>query len=346
MSSRPGKKPTLKDVAQKAGVSLGMAGRVLGNYGSFSPVSKDKVEQAAKALNYIPNSIARSLRTEHTKTIGVLISDLTTLFWTTLVRGIEGSAEKAGYSVILCNNDETSEKEQEYLSTLFERNVDGLIVSPTPGNHSYIKKLARADVPIVLVDRHIKGLDVPTVQSDNKQGAFEAVDHLVRLGHERIGIITGIPGIETSDQRLEGYIEALQRHKIPPRKTLVKEGDFMQEKAFEAATSLLRLKNRPTALFVCNEQMVIGAILAIRKERLSIPKEIALAGYDDTVWGTFIEPPLTTVRQPSYTMGMVAFENLLMEIRGSAYGKRHKETIILKPELIVRESCGASIPPR
>jgi LacI family transcriptional regulator len=338
------KKPTLKEVAEKAGVSLGMAGRVLGNYGSFSPVSKEKVEQAAKALNYIPNSIARSLRTEHTKTIGVLISDLTTLFWTTLVRGIEDSAEKAGYSVILCNNDETSEKEQEYLSTLFERNVDGLIVSPTPGSHAYIKKLARADVPIVLVDRHIKGLDVPTVQSDNKQGAFEAVNHLIGLGHERIGVITGIPGIETSELRFEGYAEALHRHKIPPRKTLVKEGYYMQGKAFDAAVSLLKMKNRPTALFVCNEQMLIGTILAIRKLELRVPNDIALVGYDDTAWGSFIEPPLTTVRQPSYTMGMVAFENLLMEIRGGSQGKRHKETVILKPELIVRESCGASIP--
>ncbi|MFP4564210.1 MAG: LacI family DNA-binding transcriptional regulator [Spirochaetia bacterium] len=335
-----GRKPTLKNVAEKAGVSLGLAGRVMGNYGSYSRESKKKVEEAAKALNYIPNSIARSLRTEHTKTIGVLVSDLTTLFWATLVRGIENSAEKAGYSVILCNNDETSEKEQEYLSTLFERNVDGLIVSPTPGNHSYIKRLARADVPIVLVDRHIKGLEVPTVQTDNKQGAFDAVGHIIGLGHERIGIITGVPGIETSELRLEGYKEALKKHKIPFRKSLVREGDFIKEKAFEAARSLLTMKTRPTAVFACNEQMVIGSMLAIRKLGLSVPGDVALAGYDDTAWSTFIEPPLTTVRQPSYTMGMLAFENVLLEIQGGARGKRHKETIVLKPELIVRESCG------
>ena len=320
-----------------------MAGRVLGNYGSFSQETKDRVEAAAKALNYIPNSIARSLRTELTKTIGVLISDITTLFWTTLVRGVEDLAEKGGYSVILCNSDEATEKEQDYLSTLFERNVDGLIVSPTSGNHTYIKKLSRGGVPIVLVDRHIKGLEVPTVQTDNLEGSRTAVEHLIRLGHERIGIITGLKGIETSDQRLEGYLEALKQHNVPVRQSLIREGEYSQTKAFQAAGELLRLGERPTALFVCNEQMTAGAILAVKERGLTIPEDLALVGYDDTVWSTFIEPPLTTVRQPSYTMGMVAFDTLLMEIRGGPSGKKHKETVVLKPELIIRESCGVKL---
>jgi LacI family transcriptional regulator len=331
---------TLKQVAEKAGVSLGMAGRVLGNYGSFSDATKKKVTEAARALNYAPNIIARSLRTQLTKTIGVLISDITTFFWTTLVRGIQDKAGKAGYSVILCNSDDESENEQLYLSTLFERNVDGLIVSPTPHNHSYLKRLARSMVPIVLVDRRVKGLQIPTILTDNKAGAYEAVKHLIDLGHDRIAIITGIPGVETSEQRFAGYRQALQDGGIPLRKTLIKEGFFQKDKAFSATEELLRMKKIPSAIFVCNEPMVSGCILALKERGLSIPKDIAVIGFDDPVWTSYMDPPLTTVSQPSYTMGILAFDYLLAQISNNEKDRKYLNDVILKPTLVIRESCG------
>ena len=336
------KRPTLKDVAEKAGVSLGMAGRVLGNYGSFSDATKKKVTEAARWLNYTPNVIARSLRTQLTKTIGVLISDITTLFWTTLVRGIQDKAGKAGYSVILCNSDDESENEQLYLSTLFERNVDGLIVSPTPHNHSDLKKLARAVVPIVLVDRGVRGLGVPTIKTDNQAGAYEAVKHLIDLGHDRVAIITGIPGVETSEERLEGYRRALREKGIPLRKTLIREGFFQKDKAFSATEELLRMKKIPSAIFVCNEPMVSGCILALKENGVSIPADIAVVGFDDPVWASYMDPPLTAVSQPSYTMGMLAFDYLLAQISGSGKDKKFIEDVILKPTLVIRKSCGFS----
>ena len=333
---------TLKQVAEKAGVSLGMAGRVLGNYGSFSEATKKKVTEAARALNYAPNIIARSLRTQLTKTIGVLISDITTFFWTTLVRGIQDKAGKAGYSVILCNSDDESENEQLYLSTLFERNVDGLIVSPTPHNHSYLKRLARSMVPLVLVDRGVKGLVVPTIKTDNQAGAYEAVKHLIDLGHERIAIITGIPGVETSEERFAGYRQALQERGIPLRKTLIRQGHFQKERAFAATKELVRLKRPPSAIFVSNEPMVSGCILALKESGLGIPEDIAVVGYDDPVWASYMDPPLTAVSQPSYTMGILAFDYLLAQISGSGKDIKYLKDVILKPTLFIRQSCGSN----
>jgi LacI family transcriptional regulator len=333
---------TLKQVAEKAGVSLGMAGRVLGNYGSFSDATKKKVTEAARALNYAPNIIARSLRTQLTKTIGVLISDITTFFWTTLVRGIQDKAGKAGYSVILCNSDDESENEQLYLSTLFERNVDGLIVSPTPHNHSYLKRLARSMVPLVLVDRGVKGLAVPTIKTDNQAGAYEAVKHLIDLGHDRIAIITGIPGVETSEERFTGYRQALQERGIPLRKTLIRQGHFQKDQAFSATKELVRLKRPPSAIFVSNEPMVSGCILALKESGLGIPEDIAVVGFDDPVWASYMDPPLTAVSQPSYTMGILAFDYLLAQISGSGRDKKYLKDVILKPTLFIRQSCGSN----
>jgi LacI family transcriptional regulator len=334
------RRPTLKQVAERAGVSLGMAGRVLGNYGSFSEATKKRVTEAAKALRYTPNVIARSLRTQLTKTIGVLISDITTFFWTTMVRGIQDKAGKAGYSVILCNSDDEPENEQLYLSTLFERNVDGLIVSPTPHHHSYLKKLARSMVPIVLVDRGVKGLRVPTIKTDNRTGAYEAVKHLIDLGHDRIAVITGIPGVQTSEERFAGYQQALRDAGIPLRKTLIREGHFQKDRAFSATQELLRLKKIPSAIFVCNEPMVSGCILALKERGLSIPADIAVVGFDDPVWASYMDPPLTAVSQPSYTMGILAFDYLLAQISASGKDRKFIEDVVLKPTLFVRESCG------
>jgi LacI family transcriptional regulator len=336
-------RPTLKQVAEKAGVSLGMAGRVLGNYGYFSDSTKKKVLDAARVLNYSPNILARSLRTRHTKTIGVLISDITTFFWTTLVRGIQDKAAKAGYSVILCNSDEESENEQLYLSILFERNVDGLIVSPTPHNHAYLKRLARSLVPIVLVDRRVKGLQVPAIKTDNQAGAYEAVKHLLTLGYERIAVITGIPGVETSEERFAGYRQALQAGGIPLRKTLIKEGYFQKDRAFIATGELLHLRRPPDAIFVCNEPMVSGCILALKEKGVRIPQDIAVIGFDDPVWAAYMDPPLTTVSQPSYTMGILAFEYLLAQISSNEKDRKYLEDVVLKPTLVIRQSCGTGL---
>jgi DNA-binding LacI/PurR family transcriptional regulator len=197
-------------------------------------------------------------------------------------------------------------------------------------------------VPLVLVDRGVKGLAVPTIKTDNQAGAYEAVKHLIDLGHDRIAIITGIPGVETSEERFAGYRQALQERGIPLRKTLIRQGHFQKERAFAATKELVRLKRPPSAIFVSNEPMVSGCILALKESGLGIPEDIAVVGYDDPVWASYMDPPLTAVSQPSYTMGILAFDYLLAQISGSRKDIKYLKDVILKPTLFIRQSCGSN----
>jgi DNA-binding LacI/PurR family transcriptional regulator len=315
-----------------------MAGRVLGNYGSFSEQTR-----AARLVQYTPNTIARSLRTRLTRTVGVLISDITSFFWSTLARGLQDRAARDSFSVILCNSDEESTSEKAYLANLVERSVDGLVISPTIGNHAYLRRLAAERLPLVLVDRRIRGLAVPAVRVDNREGAYDAVRHLISLGHERIGVLKGIDGVETSDERFAGYEQALAESRIRIRPALVKEGRFLKDQAFRATQELLAVRSGPTAIFACNEPMLTGCLLALKEAGVRIPHDMALIGFDDPVWAPCADPPLTTVSQPAYAMGMLAFDLLAAQIGVPASSRRSAEEVVLKPTLMIRKSCGGSI---
>jgi LacI family transcriptional regulator len=333
------KRATLKEVALKAGVSSGMAGRVLGNYGSFSTATQRKVRAAARAVQYSPNIIAKALKTRFTKTVGVLISDITATFWTTMVRGIQDRAARDGYSIILCNSDEESHSEKASLTTLVERSIDGLIICPTIGNHFYLKRLSRGGTPLVLVDRTVAGIDAPSIRVDNRAGAREAVSYLAGLGHTRIAIIKGIDGVETSDERYAGYAEALAEHRLGVQPSLVKEGRFSKNKAFEATSELLRIKNIPSAIFVSNELMASGCMLALKEAGVRVPQDISLIAFDDPVWAEYTSPPITSVSQPSYTMGILAFDYLLSQIPEKRKNIKRLEDVVLKTTFIIRQSC-------
>jgi len=333
------KRATLKEVARKAGVSLGMAGRVLGNYGSFSKATQHKVRAAARAVHYSPNTIAKALKTRLTKTAGVLISDITASFWTTMVRGMQDRAARDGYSIIVCNSDEEAHAERASLAALVERSIDGLIICPTLGNHSYLKKLSRAGTPLVFVDRKLQTINAPSVRVDNRAGAKEAVSYLVSLGHRRIAVITGIDGVETSDERYAGYAEALSEARISVQPSLVKEGRFSKNKAFEATRELLQTKTRPSAIFVCNELMASGCMLALKEAAVRIPQDLSLIVFDDPVWAAYTSPPITGLSQPSYTMGILAFDYLLAQISQPKKSTPRMDDVILKTTLVIRDSC-------
>ena len=334
---------TLKHVAEKAGVSISVASRVLGNYGYVSEETRRKVLEIAKEIGYQPDVVARSLKTKQTYSIGVIISDVTTFFFTSVVRGIEDVANQNGYNVTLCNSDEDPDKEIEYLKVLYGRKVDGLIISPTGKNTAYLKKLIRAGMPVVLLDRGIKDIETTEVLIDNREGAYRAVNHLICLGRKRIGIINGIRGIMTSEERFEGYRKALQENGIPLEDELIKHGDFRIEKGKEAMEEFIKMANPPSAIFVSNETMTTGALLALKENKVNIPQDIAIVGFDDPVWAPLIDPPLTAVRQPSYSIGTIACQALLQKLRKNNRGRSLHEEIVLKPKLIVRESCGEKL---
>jgi DNA-binding LacI/PurR family transcriptional regulator len=335
------KKTTLKEIAKDAGFSVTITSRVLGNYGSFSEATKKAVLESAEKLNYQPNLIARSMRSGSTKAIGVMVNSVLENFWMTLFRGIEQSAIKEGYQVILCDSGGGNpDKERKNLELLSERNVDGVILSPSFGAHKMLKSLSRSGLPVVLIDTEIKGIDVPAVTVDNRGGACEAVEYLIKLGHRRIGIVTGGNEGNTSAERLSGYRDAHKRQGLPMIDKMIKAGNFREEDSCRAVNDFLEMENRPTALFVCNECMTAGALMSIREHKLSIPEDISIVGWDNPGWTSFINPSLTVVDQASHTMGVFAWQALYSKIEKDSDSGRDKN-IILKPELIIRESCRA-----
>lgn len=330
---------TLEKVAKKAGVSKSVAGRALGNYGSVSEEARMKVLEVARAIGYEPDKIARSLKTKRTYTIGIIISDITTYFFTSVVRGVADVATQNGYDLVLCNTDEDPEKENKYLKVLVSKNVDGLIISLS-GKNTYLKKLIRSGLPVVLLDRRVEGLETTQVVVDNEGGAYEAVIHLIKLGYRRIGIINGIVNARTSQERFNGYKKALQDNHIQLDPQLIKFGDFKMDKAKEVTKKFLDMRNPPTALFVTNEAMITGCLLALKERNISIPAQIAIIGFDDPIWAPLLTPSLTAVRQPAYSMGTMACQALLQEINKQGRERKSLEELVLKPKLIVRSSCG------
>jgi LacI family transcriptional regulator len=333
------KKPTLKDVAKEAGVSLGMASRVLGKYGSYSDVTKQRVMMAAEQLDYRKHAIAKSLKMSSSSTIGIVISNISSAFWATVTRAVEDVASKSGYHLIIGNTDEDPQKERAYLETFFEGFVDGLIVAPSQENHTLIKKMHSSGLPIVALDRKVQGLQVPTITVDNISGSYEAVSYLLNKGHRHIAVIAGSPGIMTSDHRLEGYRRAMAEQKIEVDETLIRYADFQKDKAYQAAVELIDQENRPTAIFICNEIMAKGTYQALQDHEIVPGKDIDLIGFGDTDWAVMVRPTLTCIRQPIYSMGLMACDSLLRLIANNDSENRKIENVCMKTELILRDSC-------
>ena len=328
------KRPTLKDVAKEAGLSVGMASRVLSNYGYFSEATRQKVKNAALKLDYKPNAVARSLRKGRTKAVGIMISNIVSYHWTTFVRGVEEAASRHGYQVVLSNTNDDLELEQAYLKTLFERNVDGIIISPSPGSKKDLKELIKDSFPMVLIDSNIK-LKVPKINLDNLDGAYNATRHLIDLGHKRIGLIAGSLDISSGIDRQNGYLSALKDSDIKSLPELITQGDYDYECAYKATLDLISLPYPPTALLVCSEIMTGAALQCLKDNDISIPHNISLVAFDDPAWASFFNPALTTVRTPRHDIGSLAFETLLSTIKDPT--SANEQTV--KTELVVRESC-------
>jgi LacI family transcriptional regulator len=346
---------TMKDVAERAGVSTTTVSHVINQTRFVSEENRSKVQEAMKALGYQPNAIAKSLRQKSTNTIGLMISDIANPFFTSLIRGVEDVANAAGFNLILCNTDEKPEKEYTYLDVLQQKQVDGVIVAPTGENLDYFEALVDNGFPMVFIDRRLEGIACPAVLADNENGSYEAVSHLIGLGHRRIGIVVGLLGVTSTTERLRGYQKALAEHGLPFDKELVLPGKSKVESGREAALQLLALTARPSAIFATNNQMTIGVMRALHEQGVRCPDDMAVVGFDDFEWASAFRPLLTTVAQPVYDMGRVAAETLIERIRnkgetgdkggagvtGKADRAGAKQVITLGCTLVVRESCGA-----
>jgi len=330
-----GKITRIKDVARAANVSPATVSRVLSNKGQVRLSTKKKVLEVVEALGYQPSRVARSLRVRSSQIIGLIVSDVQNPFFTMLVRAVEDLAYQNGFAIFLCNTDENTVKESLYIDLMISEQVAGVILTPTREVGSYCRKLIEAKIPVVSVDRRVLDCSIDTVVVDNKGGAFEATSYLIKLGHCRIGAIFGHPELTTGRERYEGYAAALSFHGIPENPEWVKFGKPSIETGLEMGRLVLSSANRPTAVFTGNNLITVGFLQAVREAHLVIPEDISLIAFDDFVWGSLIQPPLTVIAQPTYDLGRISADIIMRRIKGddSCF-----ETIVLPTELKIRES--------
>jgi len=330
---------TIRDVAAEAGVSIASVSKMLNDPNYGSPETRARVMAAVKKLGYHRNNIARSMVKGKTGMIALVIPDVRNPFFTAVARGVEDVANKYDYRVMLCNTDEDPTKQRNYIDVLRSKIADGFIIAVASEEDRYLKRVDREKLPFVFIDRECPSIPADAVVVDNRDGAYKAVSHLTRLGHRRIGLIAGKRDTLTGRDRLRGYLDALRDDGLTVDETLIRDGGFTTEGGYEAARSLLAVGRGLTAIFVSNNAMTIGCLKALAEARVRIPDQIAVVGFDDSEWAEFFTPPLTVIRQPTYTMGTLAGEILFQRLEGS--GPPERKEIVLKPELVVRESCGA-----
>ncbi len=331
---------TARDVARRAGVSISTVSHVTNGTRVVSDTLRERVQEAMQELGYEPNAVARSLKTRRSHTVALIAPDIGNPFFTSVVRGVEDVIEARGFTLILADTDEDPVREQAYLRLLGARHVDGLILAPAGDAYPYLDHLMRTSTALVFLDRFVPGPPVPAVLLDNEQAARMAVEHLVAVGHRRIGVIAGRAGISTTSERLAGYRLGLEAAGIDYDPRLVADGRSRVDDACQATARLLELEPRPTALLACNNLMTIGTVMAIHQHGLEVPGDIAVVGFDDASWADTFRPRLTTVAQPTYEFGRAAAELLMRRIESP--GAPAPARILLPGRLIIRESSGVT----
>jgi len=328
--------PTIKDVAELARVHPSTVSRVINNDSRISEKTKEKVILIINKLGYTPNALARGLKTKRTYTLGILIPDITNPFFAEIARGVEDAANKNNFNVILCNTDDKLKKERTYLQILRGKRVDGLILGTAHIKDKSILELEREKFPYILVSRNIEGLDKNCIIVDDVEGGMMATEYLIKLGHRRIAHITGPLKTRSALNRLEGYKLALKKYEIAYRDELVGEGDFKIKGGYQIMKKFLKLTEPPAAIFAANDLLALGAMQAIQKKSFHVPEDFSVVGFNDIELASFVYPALTTIRQPMLEMGAIAVKMLLRIIEEGEFNQRK---IVLKPKLIIRESC-------
>jgi DNA-binding LacI/PurR family transcriptional regulator len=329
---------TLEEIAKAAGFSVPTVSRALTNSKyPVSPATRQRIIEVAQAMGYKPNLAARSLRTDQTNTIGIIVDDILSPFTPPIVRGIQDYLKQFDYLGLIVNSDWDPEIEQDAIDMLVSRPVDGIIF--VEYSHFAVNEtLEQSNKPYVFVHRLFGANIRNSVVPDDYYGATLAVRHLINLGHQRIAYINGPEGWHTSQQRLAGYKDELTAHGLAIDSTLIQPGDWEFEGGNVAATNLLALDNLPTAIFAANDLMALGAICAIQDDGLNVPDDVAIVGYDNREFARIVRPKITTVSMPVYEMGRTAAELLLKQIEE---GRQNIDEIKVKGNLFIRETCGA-----
>jgi len=330
---------SIRDVARRAVVSTATVSHVLNGTRYVSPELTERVMAVVNELNYRPDAVARSLRRRETLTIGLLVPSIEIPFFASTAYHVERTAFEHGYNLILCNSNWEQGEDRQLLQDLIARRVDGLIVISATMEATEISPVLEAGIPVVMFEREMADLDLDAVGIDNHAGAREATEHLLELGHRRIGVILGKKISTVSDQRLEGFCERMESAGLGADRALMFRGDYWPETGRKATQHFLDLAERPTAIFAFNDLMAIGVIQALTEQGIRVPQDISVIGFDDIPLAQYSTPALTTVHQPLSKMGEKAVELLLQRIDG---GEEAARFVRLDPELVVRASTAPS----
>lgn len=340
------RKGTLKDIARIARVDISTVSRALNDSPLITSETKEMVHAIAERLNYFPNSLARGLVSKKSETLGIILPKIYFLqgsFFAKVLSGIEDVSVKNGYNILIASvTGRVHEKHFPFNLTRAKR-IDGMLVINEFQTINDLDALKSERFPFVFVNRNIKDPEIPCVGSDNVQGGRLAVEHLIGLGHRRIGVVTGKSDLASTHERLEGYRQALKAHKISFDADLVREGLFEEgiKTGQRCGGELLSLADRPTAVFALCDEQAIGVMQAARDRRLKLPEDLAIVGYDDIEYGAHLQPRLTTIAQDPYAIGSKACQ-LLIDILNGVSVSQNK--ILAPVELIVRDSCGEHMP--
>jgi len=331
-------KSDIREVARRAGVALGTVSNVLNRPEIVAEETKRRVQQAIDEIGFVRNGSARQLRAGHSQFIGLLMLDAANPFFTEVARGAEDVAHASGYIVILCNADDSVEKESHYLQVLEEQRTRGVLITPVQSDASYLQRLRQRGIAVVLLDRPSRIKDICWVAVDDVRGGELATAHLLEQGHKRIGFVHGPLSIRQCAERRRGMMKAVRAVGFDPDEVIVDITTTTQRASDgeESAEKLLRVKSKPTAVFCANDLLALGLMRGLSKHGITIPGDFALVGYDDVEFASMLSTPLTTIRQPKYELGSKATELLLEEAR-DPHTHQHQH-IMYEPELIVRAS--------
>ena len=330
---------TIKDIARKLNISVSTVSRALRGSADINQETKKAVIELAAELDYQPNSIALSLVKSKTNIIGVIIPDIAIPFFASAISGIQEVASEAGYNIMICQSSESEQIEKNNTQALMSSRVAGLIVSVSSQtqNFDHFTSLHRKGVPLVFFDRVIEDLDVNKVIVDDYDGAFKAVEHLIEQGCKRIAHLAGPENLRITNNRKNGYLDALKKHNMPVDMSLVTHVDFSRDRAMAATHQLLNLPDRPDAIFTISDRVAIGAILAIKEIGLRIPDDIAVVGFGNEATSAILDPALTTVKQHPYDMGKIAAQLFLDQVKDDS-DNYQPQVKVLNTELIVNKS--------
>jgi len=329
--------PSIKEVARLAGVSIATVSRVINDRGSVKKETAEKVWEAVHLLNYQPNLLARSLRSQQSRLLGLLVPDIESPVFARLAKYLEEIASKKGYNLIFCNTNDDPEKEKKYLEILIRRQVDGIIFSRVSDESLLFKTPQLSKIPYIVLDRTLEKEEAPTIKLDNYTAGALAASHLLNLGHRKFACLAGPLKIKICRERFYGFLDTLEESGISLREEFIEEGNFKTEEGGKAMNKILSipLSELPTAVFSMNDLMAIGAIQVIKERGLSIPGDISIIGLDNIPLCDIVSPPLTTVAQPFDEMAKEGINLLLKLIEGK---KTRKTIIVIQPKLVIRSS--------